>query len=160
MFLGLPHAEGASLPPEIPKRGRGRASLGHHVGADRCCCRDCRGVGGKKPQQGRRIYSGSGGLWIRYVGNHPSMSFGVRASVSSRSVSGRSANISSQDSFARIRPPSARLDIFARRRRCSTANPSSAMGLGCVECEMSPRPTVMVPWPRNCPVGCRVECNA
>ena len=69
---------------------------------------------------------GSGGLWIRYVGNHPSMSFGVSASVSSRSVSGRSANISSQDSFARIRPPSARLDIFARRHRCSAANTSSA----------------------------------
>ena len=57
VFLGLPHAEGASLPPEIPKRERGRAGPGHHVGADRCCCRDCRGVVRKK-QQGRRIYSG------------------------------------------------------------------------------------------------------
>ena len=51
------------------------------------------------------------------MGNRPSVSFSVRASVSSRTVSGCSAKIShGKMSFARVRSSGARLNLFARYR--------------------------------------------
>ena len=68
------------------------------------------------------------------MGNRPSVSFSVRASVSSRTVSGCSAKIShGKMSFARVRSSGARLDLFARCRRCNAANPDG------VEESVSPR---------------------
>ena len=56
------------------------------------------------------------------MGNRPSVSLSVRASVSSRTVSGRSKISHRKMSFARVRPSGARRDLFARCR-CSAANP-------------------------------------